>query len=141
MRPTWDDIFVEIAKTISKRSTCNRAQVGAVLTVENRILATGYNGSIKGDDHCTDVGCLIENGHCIRTVHAEMNTIANAAIEEVSTRDTTLYCTHFPCARCMPLLIQSGVKEVVYVNDYGNHEWVDDLIQKAHIKVRKYGDR
>lgn len=90
-RPSWDDYFLNIAKEVSKRSTCPRASVGAVIVKDHRILSTGYNGAPPGEPHCTDVGCLMENNHCERTIHAETNAVAQAARFGVLINGATLY--------------------------------------------------
>ena len=90
-RPDWDLYFIRIAKEVATRSTCKRAAVGAVITRNNRILATGYNGAPEGMRHCLDEGCAVRDGHCIRAVHAEINAINQAKKHVVNLRDATLY--------------------------------------------------
>jgi len=90
-RPNWDNYFLNIAKEVSTRSTCPRASVGAVIVRDNRILSTGYNGAPPDEPHCTKVGCLVENNHCERTIHAETNAVAQAAKFGVSVDGATLY--------------------------------------------------
>lgn len=119
-RPDIDEYFLEIADVVAKRSTCPRANVGAVLVRNKMIISTGYNGAPRGLKHCTDVGCRVVSQHCIRTTHAEQNAVAQAAYNGVSTKDTTLYCTHFPCDICLKILINSGVRRIVYSTDYRN---------------------
>lgn len=117
-RPTWDETSIDLALVMAKRSTCPRARVGAVLlSPQNVVLSTGYNGSPAGQPHCTDVGCLLSpQGSCLRTVHAEVNAIirAGAAI----TRGCTLYSTVSPCFACANLIVQVNVTRVVYVRRY-----------------------
>lgn len=91
MRPTWDDYFINIAKAVAERSTCDRAHVGAVLVREKRILTTGFNGSPAGLEHCDQIGHLLVEGHCVRTIHAETNAIIQAALHGVSTNGSTCY--------------------------------------------------
>jgi dCMP deaminase len=120
-RPSWDEYFIEIALNVAKRSTCNRKQVGCVLVSKNKhIIATGYGGSIKGQPHCTDVGCNIDEktGGCIRTVHAEMNAIAQAARNGASTEDSTAYTTLSPCYWCFKTLVNAGITRIVYFEEY-----------------------
>jgi len=117
-RPSWDDYFLNIAYEVANRSTCDRAQVGAVIVKDKRILTTGYNGSPSGLPHCTDVGCLMENGHCIRTLHAEQNAIIQAALHGVSTAGATIYVTHQPCFLCAKTIINAGIKKIVYGQEY-----------------------
>lgn len=119
-RPDWDEYFLDIAEKVSTRSTCLRLKVGCVLVAEdNRILATGYNGSPKGMPHCIDDGCLkSEEGRCIRTVHAEINAILS--VEPQQRKDSTLYCTHEPCEHCTKSIIQAGITKVVFKQEYPN---------------------
>lgn len=120
MRPDWDDYFLELAAVVAKRSTCRRKQVGCVVTLDNRILTTGYGGSIRGQPHCTDVGCDIDpaTGGCVRTVHAEMNAIAQAAANGVSTRGSTAYTTLSPCSWCFKTMVNAGIVRFVYTEQY-----------------------
>lgn len=120
MRPDWDQYFLQMAQMVSTRSTCNRKQVGCVLTRDNRILSTGYGGSIKGQPHCLDVGCDIDErtGGCIRTVHAEMNALAQAARNGVSTDGATAYVTMSPCYWCFKTLVNAGVVRIFYSEEY-----------------------
>lgn len=90
-RPDWDLYFIRIAKEVASRSTCPRAAVGAVIVQDNRILATGYNGAPTGAPHCTEVGCQVVDGHCIRAVHAEINAIHQAWNFDVTLEGATLY--------------------------------------------------
>ena len=99
-RLSWQDYFMANAELISKRSTCDRAFVGAVLVKDKRIIATGYNGGVSETDNCNEVGHYMEDGHCIRTVHAEMNALIQCAKEGISTKNTEIYVTHFPCINC-----------------------------------------
>lgn len=119
-RPSWEEYFIDIAEKVSTRSTCTRLKVGCVLVAEdNRILATGYNGSPKGMPHCIDDGCLKnDQGRCIRTVHAEINAILS--VDPESRKNSTLYCTHEPCEHCTKSIIQAGIKKVVYKHSYPN---------------------
>lgn len=118
MRPGWDEYFMQIAHTVATRATCPRASVGAVLVREHRILTTGYNGAPRGVAHCTEVGCTLENGHCMRAAHAEANAIVQAALHGVNVADSTAYCTHQPCVNCSKLLISAGVRKIVYEMPY-----------------------
>ncbi len=118
MRPTWDHYFINIALAVAERSTCDRAHVGAVLVRDKRILTTGFNGSPSGLPHCDTKGHLLVDGHCVRTIHAETNAIIQAALHGVSTKEATCYVTHFPCINCTKTLINAGVTEIVYLNDY-----------------------
>jgi dCMP deaminase len=117
-RPTWDEYFLDIAFSVAERSTCDRAHVGAVLVRDKRILATGYNGSPAGLPHCDEVGHLIVDGHCVRTLHAEQNAIIQSALHGVSSEGATAYVTHQPCLTCAKMLINAGVTRVVYAGNY-----------------------
>lgn len=117
-RPSWDNYFAQAALHAATRSTCPRAQVGCVMVHDNLALVTGFNGAPRGMDHCTDVGCLIENNHCIRSLHAEQNAIIQAARTGVSLVGATAFVTHHPCALCANMLINVGVVRVVYLNMY-----------------------
>ena len=120
MRPSWDEYFIQIAQVVATRSTCNRKQVGCVLVRDKRILSTGYGGSIRGQPHCTDVGCEIDpaTGGCQRTVHGEMNAIAQAARNGVSTEGATAYITLSPCSWCFRTLVNAGIVRVVFAEEY-----------------------
>lgn len=117
-RPSWDEYFLDIAFSVAERSTCDRAHVGAVLVRDKRILATGYNGSPAGLPHCDEVGHLMVDGHCVRTLHAEQNAIIQSALHGVSSEGATAYVTHQPCLTCAKMLINAGVERVVYAGDY-----------------------
>jgi dCMP deaminase len=117
-RIAWKEYFMAQAKIIAMRSTCPRAHVGAIITKDNQILATGYNGSVKGAEHCSDVGCLIRDGHCVRTIHAEINAVIQAAKHGVTLEDATIYVTHFPCYHCTKAIVQAGVRELFYEQGY-----------------------
>ena len=117
-RPPWDEYFMDIARQVARRSTCPRAAVGALIVRDKRILTTGYNGSPMGLPHCTDVGCLMVEGHCVRTLHAEQNAIIQAALHGLSVNESTIYVTHQPCLSCAKMIINAGIVRVVYAGDY-----------------------
>ncbi|HXF62656.1 MAG TPA: cytidine/deoxycytidylate deaminase family protein [Caldilineaceae bacterium] len=117
-RPTWDEYFMDIAFAVAERSTCDRAHVGSVLVRDRRILTTGYNGAPAGLPHCDDVGHLMVDGHCVRTLHAEQNAIIQAALHGVSIEGATAYVTHQPCLTCAKMLINAGIRRVVYAGNY-----------------------
>ena len=126
VRPDWDSYFMDMAKLAARRSSCLRRAVGAVLVKERRLLATGYNGVPSGVTHCEITGCLREElnipsgerHELCRGLHAEQNAIIQAALHGVSTRDAILYCTNLPCIICAKMLINSGVRRVVYLDGY-----------------------
>jgi dCMP deaminase len=117
-RPSWDDYFTKIAFTVAERSTCDRAHVGAVVVRDRRILTTGYNGAPAGLPHCDEIGHLIIDGHCVRTLHAEQNAIIQAALHGVSIAGSTIYVTHQPCLNCAKMIINAGIRRVVYAGNY-----------------------
>lgn len=119
MRPSWHQYFLQIARLVATRATCDRLHVGCVIvSAENRILATGYNGSIKGKPHCDDVGHLISNGSCVRTVHAELNAILQAARYGISLDGSILYVTHSPCSLCQKHIANTGIRKIIYAEAY-----------------------
>lgn len=121
-RPTWDDYFIEMARLVARRATCPRRRVGAVLVREvagtPRVIATGYNGAVRGAPHCDDVGCLLVDGHCVRTVHAELNALLQCAVSGVSSLGSTMISTDFPCVSCAKAMVQAGVVRLVYLAPY-----------------------
>ena len=135
MRPDWDSYFLKIAFAVSERSTCDRAFVGCVLVLEKRILTTGFNGSPAGLPHCEEVGHLMVDGHCVRTIHAETNAIIQAALHGVSTKGSTCYVTHFPCINCTKALINAGITRLVYCNNYRIDENALAFLKAAQIEI------
>ena len=117
-RSSWNDYFMNIALQVASRSTCDRKHVGAVIVRDRTILSTGYNGSIHGLAHCDDKGHLMENGHCVRTVHAESNAITQAAKNGVNISNAEIYITASPCWTCFKLLANSGIKKINYGEFY-----------------------
>ena len=135
MRPDWDSYFMKIAFAVSERSTCDRAFVGCVLVLDKRILTTGFNGSPAGQPHCDEVGHLLVEGHCVRTIHAEQNAIIQAALHGVSTRGCTCYVTHFPCINCTKALINAGIHRLVYAVAYRMDENALEFLKSANIEI------
>ena len=117
-RASWDRYFMDIAKVISSRSTCERKFVGAVIVRDRTILSTGYNGSIRGLPHCSEVGHMMEDGHCVATVHAEANAIIQAAKNGVAIEGATIYTTASPCWPCFKLIGNSGCERIVFGEFY-----------------------
>ena len=117
-RVSWDEYFMAIGRVVATRSTCDRKHVGAVMVRDRMILATGYNGSIRGLPHCEDVGCVMEDGHCITTVHAEANAILQAAKNGVSVDGAELYTTASPCWNCFKLIANAGIRKIYYGEFY-----------------------
>ncbi len=141
-RPDLDSYFMEIAKVVSTRSTCLRQKVGAVIVKNKRILATGYNGAPSGLPHCEEVGCLREKlnvpsgerHELCRAVHAEQNAIIQAAVHGVSIAGGTLYTTHQPCIMCAKMIINAGIKRVVYGKKYADERGLE-FLREAGIEV------
>ncbi len=133
-RLDWDHYFMEIAKTVSTRGTCDRKFVGAVIVRDRRILSTGYNGSVAGMPHCDEVGHLMEDGHCIRTLHGEANAIIQAARNGVMLEGSSLYTTASPCWPCFKLISNSGVKRVVY-GEFYRDDRIHDVAKAIGIEL------
>jgi dCMP deaminase len=117
-RASWDEYFMAIALQVATRSTCDRKHVGAVVVRDRMILTTGYNGSIRGAPHCEDAGHLMEDGHCVRTVHAEANAIVQAARNGVRIDGGHIYVTASPCFGCFKLIANAGIVRIVYGEFY-----------------------
>lgn len=117
-RKSWDKYFIELANLVSTRSTCDRKHVGAVITYRNRVISTGYNGSLPGLAHCDDIGHDLEDGHCVATVHAEQNAILQAAKMGIPTENCTIYCNTLPCWNCFKVIVTAGITRVVYQDSY-----------------------
>src|SRR3989338_3184231 len=141
-RPSWDEYFLEIAKVVATRSTCDRANVGAVIAKNKVILSTGYNGAPRGLPHCDDVGHEIVDGHCIRTIHAEANAIAQAARNGTAIEGATIYLTVSPCYDCFKMMVNAGIQGVVYnqfySSRYGLSKAVLDLSKKTGVKIKVF---
>ena len=141
-RPKWDDYFMAIARIIATRSTCDRLRAGAVLVKDKRIISTGYNGAPPGLPHCDGPeGHLMEEGHCIRTIHSEHNTILQAAlIPGASTDGSTLYTKSSPCMHCCKYIVAAGVKRVVLGKIYRAEQAIDYL-REAGVQVDIYDEK
>ena len=137
MRPDWDSYFMKIAYAVSERSTCDRAFVGCVLVLDKRILTTGFNGSPRGQSHCDEIGHLLVDEHCVRTIHAETNAIIQAALHGVSTKGATCYVTHLPCIHCTKALINAGISRIVYSLAYRTDENAMSFLRAAEIEVEQ----
>ena len=117
-RASWDEYFMAIGRVVAARSTCDRKHVGAVIVRDRIILATGYNGSIRGLSHCDDEGHMMEDGHCVRTVHAEANSIVQAARTGVRIDGADIYVTASPCFGCFKLIANAGLTRIVFGEFY-----------------------
>ena len=127
-RPSWTEYFKDIVLCTANRSSCNRLHVGCILVKDNRIISQGYNGFLSGHPHTS----IVENDHEISTIHAEQNAIIDCAKRGVNCNNSIAYITHFPCIHCTKMLVQAGVKEIYYINDYKNNI---ELVQKLNITI------
>lgn len=138
MRVPWDRYFMNLAREAASRSTCPRKAVGAVLVRDKAVLATGYNGSIRGLAHCTEEGCLLENGHCVRTVHAEANALIQAARHGVRIEGAHCYVTASPCWDCFKLLANAGVTRIVF-GEFYREQRIWEFARQAGIELVELG--
>lgn len=143
-RKSKDVYFAEIADLVSSRSTCLRNHVGAVIVKNGQILSTGYNGAPKGLPHCEEVGCIRdelgvkpgERHELCRGLHAEQNAVIQAAYHGVSVKDAKMYCTTRPCSICTKILINAGIQEIAYIEDYED-ELAAQLAEEANLRIRQ----
>ena len=144
-RLTWDQYFITITQQVAERSTCNRAKVGAVIVRDRNILATGYNGAPAGMPHCTEAGCLIYESktpygeveqNCFRTIHAEINAIAQAAKNGSNIKDSSIYVTHTPCIHCIKVLVNTGIKTVYYESPY-KLDTLEEILRNTQVHMEK----
>ena len=135
-RPSWDEYFLKVAMLVSERATCPRMHCGCVLVKDKQILSTGYNGSIPGDEHCDEAGCLVVDNPCIRTIHAEMNAILQCSSHGISTLGATAYVTNMPCTNCAKALITAGIKKVFIFSDY-HDTMAEHFFQIAKVKIKR----
>jgi len=142
-RPSWPEYFMTITRQVAERSTCPRAKVGAVIVRDKNILATGYNGAPAGLPHCTDVGCLMyasttptgdTEENCFRTIHAEINAIAQAAKNGASISNADIYITHSPCIQCLKVIINTGIRHVYYDREY-KLLTVSEMLREASVEL------
>lgn len=139
MRPSKNEYFLEIAKVVASRSTCLKRKVGCVLVKDNRILTTGYNGQVKGFEHCSDIGCAREgiasgsHQELCRAIHAEQNAIIQAAIHGISIEEAICYCTHQPCITCLKMLANASIYEIHYLYSYP-----DDLYRILDNNINRF---
>lgn len=144
IRPSWDEYFMEIANTVSKRATCDRGRSGCVIVKDKQILVSGYVGSPIGMPHCDEVGhqmkqLIHEDGtvtcHCTRTVHAEQNAICQAAKLGISLKNSTLYCRMTPCRTCAMLIINCGIKRVVCEKKYHAGKESEEMFALCNVEL------
>ncbi|MBO4357962.1 MAG: cytidine/deoxycytidylate deaminase family protein [Candidatus Methanomethylophilaceae archaeon] len=144
-RPSNDEYFMEMAQLVSSRSTCLRRKVGAVIVKDKRVLSTGYNGSPKGTKHCEELGCIrvkmnVPSGtrhELCRGVHAEQNAVTQAAYFGVSVDGASIYTTTYPCSMCAKILINAGIREIIYSEGYSD-DLSKQLLDEAGITLREY---
>ncbi|WP_173916082.1 ComE operon protein 2 [Halobacillus sp. Marseille-Q1614] len=136
-RISWNHYFMAQSHLLKSRSTCERLAVGAVIVRDKRMIAGGYNGSVSGGIHCIDEGCYVVDGHCVRTIHAEMNAIIQCAKFGVATEGAEIYVTHFPCLHCTKAIIQAGIKAVYYSEDYRNDPYAVAMLDEAGVRKVK----
>ncbi len=143
-RPSWDEYFMEIAQVVAKRSTCLRRIVGAIIVKNKRIISTGYNGTLSGLEHCEKKGCLRdklkikagERQELCRGMHAEANALLFAASYGVDMHEAVIYCTHQPCVLCAKMIIQTGIKKVIFNGKYPDDLAVQ-LFREASVKLKR----
>ena len=135
MRKDWHKYFMDIAELVSERSTCDRKKVGAVIVKDKNILATGYNGSIAGLEHCDDIGHDLVGGHCVRTIHAEQNAIVQAAKHGVAINNAEIYVNTYPCWNCFKLLANAGIKTIYYKDAYNIDPRIPESARKLKIEI------
>ena len=134
-RVKWKNYFMNIAKEVSTRSTCDRKHVGAVIVRDKTILSTGYNGSIKGLKHCDEIGHEMVDGHCVRTTHAEANAIVQSAKNGVRINNSEIYVTASPCYNCFKLIANSGIK-TIYYDEFYRDERIINYASEANIELK-----
>ncbi len=132
-RPSWNTYFINVAKLISERSISNKLQVGCVITLDNRIVSSGYNGYISGAEH----KLIIKDNHEV-FIHAECNAICDSAKRGISIKGGTIYISHYPCLNCAMMIIAAGIKTIVYHSDYKNDDVAQEMLDIAGVKVEKY---
>jgi dCMP deaminase len=137
-RVSWHEYFMNIADQVATRSTCGRKHVGAVIVRDKTILSTGYNGSLRGAPHCDDAGHDMENDHCVRTVHAEANAVAQAAKHGVRIDEAEIYVTASPCLTCFKLIANSGIRKIYYKEFYRDNR-ITEYAQQAGVILEYMG--
>ena len=149
VRPSWDEYFMKIAMLVSERSTCLRHHVGAIIVKDRRVITTGYNGAAAGVRDCLELGCLrnelgIKSGErheICRAIHAEQNAIIQAAKHGENIEGSTIYCTHSPCIICAKMIINSGIKRVVCLQDYHASARSKEIFKEAGVEFCLLDDR
>jgi dCMP deaminase len=145
VRPSWDEYYIQLLEVIKTRSTCLRRQVAAVIVKDKQIISTGYNGAPRGVFHCEQIGCLREKQNIpsgerhelCRGIHAEQNAIIQAAIHGTAIEGSEIYITHSPCSLCSKMLINAGIKRIIFNGDYPD-EMAMELLSEAGVEVIRY---
>ena len=145
MRPSWDKYYMDMLELVKTRSTCLRRQVAAIIVKDKQVISTGYNGAPRGTKHCEEVGCLREQlgipsgerHELCRGIHAEQNAIIQAAVHGVSVEGSEIYITDSPCILCSKMIINSGIKRIVYRGDYPD-TMAMEMLEEAGVAVEKY---
>lgn len=133
-RVSWNEYFMKIAEQVASRSTCDRKHIGALIVRDKTILSSGYNGSLRGAPHCDDAGHDMENGHCVRTVHAEANAVAQAAKNGVRIDEAELYVTASPCLTCFKLIANCGI-QTIYYKEFYRDERISEYAKQADVRL------
>ncbi len=134
-RSNWEEYFMNIAKVVATRSTCDRKHVGALIVRDKTILSTGYNGSIRGMPHCDETGHMMENDHCVATIHAEANAVLQAAKNGVMINGGEVYITASPCWICFKMLANTGIKKIYY-GEFYRDDRIFDIAKKLGIELK-----
>lgn len=134
-RPSWDEYFLQLSDLVSTRATCQRLKVGAILVKDRKIISTGYCGAPRGLPDCYESGCLIKDNHCVRTIHAEINAVVQAAYHGISTDGATIYTNWLPCYNCAKTLINAGIEKIVFRRIYRPDPDTTNLLKQAKIKL------
>jgi len=133
-RANWEEYFMNIAKEVATRSTCDRKHIGALIVRDKTILSTGYNGSIRGMPHCDEAGHMMENDHCVATIHAEANAILQSAKNGIMIDKAEVYITASPCWPCFKMLANAGIKKIYY-GEFYRDERIFDVAKKIDIEL------
>jgi dCMP deaminase len=143
-RPEWDEYFMGFAIAASHRATCDRKHVGAVIVVDKQVVATGYNGSVRGMPHCDEAGHDMEDGHCVRTIHAEMNALAQAASRGARIEGASIYTTASPCWACFRVLVNGGIRRYIYAEAYREDEHrrrIAEVADRMSLEVKSLAEK
>ena len=135
-RASWDEYFMDIAVVVARRSTCPRKHVGSVIVRDKTILSTGYNGSVRGLPHCDEIGHMMVDGHCVRTIHAEVNAIIQAAKNGSRIDGASIYVTASPCWNCFKACANAGLREIYY-HEFYRDERIFEVARQTGIQLHQ----